>query len=127
MEAGCSLSKMGVPVSLGIRGGKVLLLPSGSWHLGAFIGALLPWKMAAGMYIWIALTVSGVSMFLLARRYFDRSDAIFAAALYAANPYIIVIVYWRWVRRVASGFTSPAFAFTGSARSPTAIDSRWSG
>ena len=34
-------------------------------------------------------------MFLLARRWLDRRDAIFAAALYAANPYFIVIVYWR--------------------------------
>ena len=34
-------------------------------------------------------------MFLLARRYLARADAIFAAALYAANPYHIVIVYWR--------------------------------
>src|SRR5208337_3369091 len=38
---------------------------------------------------------SGCSMFLLARRWLDRRDAIFAAALYAANPYYIVIVYWR--------------------------------
>jgi hypothetical protein len=34
-------------------------------------------------------------MFLLARRWLDRRDAIFAAALYAANAYYIVIVYWR--------------------------------
>ena len=34
-------------------------------------------------------------MFLLARRFLDRRDAIFAAALYAANPYHIVIIYWR--------------------------------
>jgi hypothetical protein len=74
---------------------RFFFYPPASWNLGALIGAALPWKMAAGMYIWIALTVSGVSMFVLARRYVNRSDAIFAAALYAANPYIIVIVYWR--------------------------------
>ncbi len=34
-------------------------------------------------------------MFFLARLWLDRRDAIFAAALYAANPYYIVIVYWR--------------------------------
>jgi hypothetical protein len=34
-------------------------------------------------------------MFLLAQRCLDSRDAIFAAALYAANPYYIVIVYWR--------------------------------
>src|SRR5437899_12389989 len=34
-------------------------------------------------------------MFLLARRWLSRSDAILSAALYAANPYYLVIVYWR--------------------------------
>jgi hypothetical protein len=34
-------------------------------------------------------------MFLLARRWFERRDAIFAAMLYAVNPYHLVIIYWR--------------------------------
>lgn len=34
-------------------------------------------------------------MFVLARCWLPANDAIFAAALYAANPYYIVIVYWR--------------------------------
>jgi hypothetical protein len=59
------------------------------------LGALLPWKAVPGAYVWLALTLSGCSMFLLARRWLDGRDAIFAAALYAANPYYIVIVYWR--------------------------------
>ena len=63
--------------------------------LGATLGTFLPWKIVPGVYDWIALTLSGCSMFLLARRFLVRRDAIFAAALYAANPYHIVIVYWR--------------------------------
>jgi 6-pyruvoyl-tetrahydropterin synthase related domain len=74
---------------------RFIFYPPASWTLGAALGALLPWKMASGAYIWIALTASGVSMFVLARRWFPTKDAIFAAALYAANPYYIVIVYWR--------------------------------
>ena len=34
-------------------------------------------------------------MFVLARRWLDQRDAIFAAVLYAVNPYHLVIVYWR--------------------------------
>lgn len=34
-------------------------------------------------------------MFLLARQWLDRRDAIFAAVLYAVNPYHLIIVYWR--------------------------------
>ena len=74
---------------------RFLFYPPASWNLGAVLGVLLPWKMASGAYVWLALTASGCSMFVLARRWLSRSDAIFAAALYAANPYYLVIVYWR--------------------------------
>jgi hypothetical protein len=74
---------------------RFLFYPPTSWSLGALIGTLLPWKMASGAYAWCALTASGTSMFLLARRYIARNDAIFAAVLYATNPYYVVVVYWR--------------------------------
>lgn len=74
---------------------RFLFYPPASWNLGALLGVLLPWKIASGAYVWLALTTSGCSMFLLARRWLNRSDAIFSAALYAANPYYLVIVYWR--------------------------------
>lgn len=38
---------------------------------------------------------AGVSMFYLARQWFDSRCATFAAVLYAVNPYHLVIVYWR--------------------------------
>ena len=74
---------------------RFLFYPPASWNLGALLGVLLPWKIASGTYVWLALTTSGCSMFLLARRWLSRSDAIFSAALYAVNPYYLVIVYWR--------------------------------
>ena len=74
---------------------RFIFYPPTSWMLGAALGTLLPWKAAPGAYVWLALTLSGCSMFLLARRWLERSDANFAAALYAANPYYVVIIYWR--------------------------------
>ncbi len=74
---------------------RFLFYPPASWMLGATIGALLPWRFVPNAFIWLALCLSGCSMFLLARRCFRRSDAVFAAALYTANPYYLVIVYWR--------------------------------
>src|SRR5215470_12587209 len=74
---------------------RFLFYPPASWSLGALLGALLPWKMTPGAYVFCALSASGSAMFLLARRYLSRNDAIFSAALYAANPYYIVVVYWR--------------------------------
>jgi len=74
---------------------RFIFYPPSSWTLGALLGALLPWKLVSGVYTWIALTTSGFSMFFLARRWLGRRDALFAAALYAINPYYLVIVYWR--------------------------------
>jgi hypothetical protein len=74
---------------------RFVFYPPASWTLGAGLSALFPWSLTASIYIWIVLVAAGVSMFLLARRWLSRNDAIFAAALYAANPYHLVIVYWR--------------------------------
>jgi hypothetical protein len=74
---------------------RFIFYPPFSWMLGAFLGAVLPWRLVPGAYIWIVLALSGWSMFLLARRWFKTGDAVFAAVLYAANPYHLVIVYWR--------------------------------
>src|SRR6266849_1731317 len=52
-------------------------------------------RLVPGAFVWFALTLSGCSMFLLARTWLKPRDAIFAAALYAINPYYWVIVYWR--------------------------------
>ncbi len=74
---------------------RFLFYPPASWTLGAAVTAFFPWRFASEIYIWIALMAAGAAMFLLARRWLDRRDAIFAAALYAANPYHLVIAYWR--------------------------------
>jgi len=74
---------------------RFIFYPPASWLLGAILGTLLPWVAVPATYVWIALTLSGCSMFALARRWFSRQDAMFAAAFYTANPYFIVLVYWR--------------------------------
>lgn len=74
---------------------RFVFYPPASWTLGAAIGGIFPWKIASPIYIWIVLVLAGAAMFLLARRWFDRRDATFAAVLYAVNPYHLVIVYWR--------------------------------
>ena len=74
---------------------RFIFYPPASWMLGAVLGALLPWKVVPAAYIWVVLTLSGCSMFVLTRRWLNQREALFAAALYAANPYYILIVYWR--------------------------------
>jgi hypothetical protein len=74
---------------------RFIFYPPISWIFGAALGSFLPWWIVPSVYEWIVLTLSGCSMFLLARRFMARRDATFAAALYAANPYNVVSVYWR--------------------------------
>ena len=74
---------------------RFIFYPPASWTLGALLSAVVPWSVASAVYIWIVLALAGVSMFVLARRWLDRRDAIFAAVFYAVNPYHLVIVYWR--------------------------------
>ncbi len=74
---------------------RFIFYPPTSWTLGAALGSFLPWWIVPTVFEWIALTLAGCSMFLLARRFMQRRDATFAAALYTANPYHIVSVYWR--------------------------------
>lgn len=74
---------------------RFIFYPPLSWTCGAILGIVLPWKFAPVAYIWIVLALAGFSMYVLARNWLQQRDAIFAAALYAANPYNLVIVYWR--------------------------------
>ena len=74
---------------------RFVFYPPASWTLGGLISLIFPWAIASPVYIWIALVLAGASMFVLARHWFDRRDATFAAVLYAVNPYHLVIVYWR--------------------------------
>src|SRR5437667_1154284 len=66
---------------------RFIFYPPASWTIGAALSAIFPWTLVANIYIWLVLVVSGISMFVLARKWLSRRDAIFAAALYAANPY----------------------------------------
>jgi len=74
---------------------RFIFYPPASWTLGATLSTILPWTVVASVYIWIVLVAAGASMFLLARRWLNRRDAVFAAVLYVVNPYHLVIVYWR--------------------------------
>src|SRR5437868_3628031 len=74
---------------------RFLFYPPASWTLGAALGSVLPWKLVPAAYCWIALTLSGLSMLFVARKWLPERDALFAATFYAVNPYHLVIVYWR--------------------------------
>lgn len=74
---------------------RFVFYPPFSWTLGGILSAMLPWNMVPGAFVWLTLTLAGVSMFATAKNWLPYGSALFAAILYALNPYHLIIVYWR--------------------------------
>jgi len=74
---------------------RFIFYPPASWMLGAGLGSLFPWRMAPGAFIWLVLILAGLSMWRLAREWLPGPQAAAAAALFAVNPYHLVVVYYR--------------------------------
>ncbi len=74
---------------------RFIFYPPVSWLLGAALGCWLPWRMVPGTFVWLALVLAGTSMLRLAREWLPLWQATLAAALYAANPYHLLVIYYR--------------------------------
>jgi len=74
---------------------RFIFYPPLSWILGAALGSLLPWIAAPILYIWLVLAAAGMAMWRLAREWLGPAAAIAAALFYAANPYHLIVVYYR--------------------------------
>jgi hypothetical protein len=85
---------------------RFIFYPPGSWMLGAGLGSLFPWKVVPTFFVWLVLIGAGMSMFLLARESLARRQAVLAAVLFAANPYHLLLVYYRsdFAELLASAF-----------------------
>lgn len=74
---------------------RFIFYPPTSWIIGAALSEFFSWSLVPCIYIWLALVVAGMSMFLLAYQWFYKEEAIFVAILYVINPYQIINIYWR--------------------------------
>jgi hypothetical protein len=85
---------------------RFVFYPPGSWMLGAALGSLLPWKTVPIFFVWLVLIAAGLSMFLLARESIPRQQAALAAMFFAANPYHLLLIYYRsdFAELLASAF-----------------------
>lgn len=85
---------------------RFVFYPPGSWMLGAALGSLFPWNIVPTLFVWLVLIGGGISMFLLARESLIPRQAALVAALFAANPYHLLLIYYRsdFAELLASAF-----------------------
>src|SRR5271156_3226312 len=65
---------------------RFIFYPPGSWMLGAALGSILPWRMAPGAFIWLALVLAGFSMWRLAREWVPETRGRMGGGVFGGDP-----------------------------------------
>lgn len=74
---------------------RFVFYPPVSWTLGALLTLLLPLRAVPATFTLLALALSAVTMFRLARRFFSPGASVLAAATCIANPYLLFTAFER--------------------------------
>jgi hypothetical protein len=74
---------------------RFIFYPPSSAMIGAALGSILPWKVVPGILFWLGLFAAGVCMYKLASDWLVPRQAVIAAVLFAANPYNVIVIYYR--------------------------------
>jgi hypothetical protein len=74
---------------------NLIFYPPASPMLGGALGSVLPWRIVPGALIFLTLVTAGMAMWTLARQWLSQVQAVGAAMFFAANPYHLVMIYYR--------------------------------
>ena len=92
---------------------RFIIYPPLSWLLGGVLASVLPGVMLPGAYVWICVAGNALGAYRLAREWFPQGAALCGAALYASNPYLVLVYTHRcaYAELLASAFFPVAFLF----------------
>jgi hypothetical protein len=74
---------------------RFIFYPPLSWIIGAALRLFLPWIAVPTVFVWLALTASGFTMYRLSREWTTPSNALIAACFYMVHPYMLFTFYER--------------------------------
>ncbi|HKO03394.1 MAG TPA: hypothetical protein VJW51_01540 [Candidatus Acidoferrales bacterium] len=92
---------------------RFIIYPPLSWLVGGLLAVLLPGAMLPGAYVWICVVANALGAWRLAREWFSPRAALYAAAFYATNPYLLLVYTQRcaYSELLASSFFPIALLF----------------
>jgi hypothetical protein len=92
---------------------RFIIYPPFSWLLGGLLATVLPGAMLPGAYVWICVAANALGAYRLGREWFSQRAALCAAALYATNPYLLLVYTHRcaYSELLASAFFPIALLF----------------
>jgi hypothetical protein len=72
------------------------IYPPVSYFLGALLTLILPLRIAPAAFAWIALVISGLSMYAASKAFVAERDRLPAAILYMLGPYTVTVSLIRF-------------------------------
>jgi 6-pyruvoyl-tetrahydropterin synthase-like protein len=92
---------------------RFIIYPPFSWLLGGLLALVLPGAMLQGAYVWVCVAANALGAYRLAREWFSQPAALWVVALYATNPYLILVYTHRcaYSELLASAVFPIAFLF----------------
>jgi hypothetical protein len=79
----------------GFGDARFIFYPPLSRMFAAAVSFVISWRMVPGAFIWAMIAIAGLSMYRLARFAMPAGSALQMGVLFAANPYLLLVVYQR--------------------------------